>query len=126
MKGKQQEILIPFVGQNFVYRSIDFQAEEMQKQSRRMIEKMMAKTMADIQKEYKNVIKDAGIKQKKSKAPEDYSIQAKFYLEQYEYNYKNATAAFKKDLKQEIQTHINNKHLKIYFKKKEKKECVIF
>ena len=50
LKASQGEILIPYIGQNFVYRSIDFKAEYMQNQSRKMIEKMMAKTMNDITK----------------------------------------------------------------------------
>ena len=85
---------------------------------------MMAKTMRDITKQYMKLIKAAGLQDKKKKSiiPEDNMVQAKFYLEQHEYNYKQAIESFKKDLKGEIQVYEHNKHLKKYFKKKEKKD----
>ena len=51
-----------------------------------------------------------------------------FYLEQYEYNYKNAVEAFKEDLKREIQIYQDSKFVKKYLsgKKQSKKECTIF
>ena len=128
LKANQGEILIPYTGQSFVYRSIDFKAEALQKDSRKMIEKMMAKTMRDITKRYKKVIQQAGLQDKKSNQPDDFSFQAKFYLEQHEYNYKKAIESFKADLKREIEVYNENKYLAKYLrpKKATKKDCVIF
>uniref|UniRef100_A0A7S3INQ5 Uncharacterized protein n=1 Tax=Strombidium inclinatum TaxID=197538 RepID=A0A7S3INQ5_9SPIT len=96
-----KEILIPYKGQDVVLVKPD--PEESKRKEQEMKVQMLSTTMRNIDRQYKKDPKRRKHYPKDMATQNNFLSEAKFYLEQHNYDYQQAVEQFKSDLLYQLQ-----------------------